>query len=460
MNEQEFMQFIEEFPEVIPYLEADEEMLAEVVLNPTYREGIKQQVYVMRGEEPPMPQQPAPQNPYVARDPNANYHQGYEAYKDTGSGYVQGMFGGLPSEIQRDDKYWNQYSNFNAIEKQHQAEGISNKSGITNPFHYANTGDPFGRDAQKWLKANGYNLNNNNGNGLSKEDGTGYAYVDKYGGTHVTYDLITALTYSKDGKVYDYNKSNFGNGYALNGKETESDYGMIYLAGLEGGKPFETWNPALDTVDDTVYKPFSINNLPKGNQYSNQGGRDSGGAGTYPDQRNAQGQYPYGNQLQGNQQANNSPMNTPNQNSAPKPQTYQYENFDASGKSMGFTTGVSGKSNYMQGAVSVKAPNGKIYNTGYQPPANNPATNQANKQANPIKSQPALNFKADFTNFKNGVRDIVYGKNVGYKADRPNAGIAKFKSEGVVNKPTGSSGGKQALYSIKDKLLESLRRGK
>ena len=152
----------------------------------------------------------------------------------------------------------------------------------------------------------------------------------------------------------------------------------------------------------------------------------------------------------------------------PKPQTYQYENFDASGKSMGFTTGTNGKSNYMQGAVSVKAPNGKSYSTGYQPPANNPATT--------VKSQPALNFNADFNNFKSGVKDTVYGKSSKDKDRAKSPAVAtakpatkpkpatttttKVTSGGTVNKNTGSSAGSKIAKSIKEKFRESLRKGK
>ena len=124
----------------------------------------------------------------------------------------------------------------------------------------------------------------------------------------------------------------------------------------------------------------------------------------------------------------------------------------------------------MQGAVSVKAPNGKSYNTGYQPPANNPATT--------VKSQPALNFKADFNNFKSGVKDIVYGnsskdkdrdrrKSPAVVTAKPSATpkpatttTTKVTSGGTVNKNTGSSAGSRIANSIKDKLLESLRKGK
>jgi len=44
--------------------------------------------------------------------------------------------------------------------------------------------------------------------------GIGYAYRDTYGRWHVVRDLATALRWSRDGKVYEY-EGTFGGGYAL-----------------------------------------------------------------------------------------------------------------------------------------------------------------------------------------------------------------------------------------------------
>ncbi len=45
-------------------------------------------------------------------------------------------------------------------------------------------------------------------------EGIGYAYVDRYGYSHVVYDLATALNYSGNGHVYEYH-GRFGGGYPL-----------------------------------------------------------------------------------------------------------------------------------------------------------------------------------------------------------------------------------------------------
>lgn len=47
-------------------------------------------------------------------------------------------------------------------------------------------------------------------------EGTGYAYVDRYGFSHVTKDLATAMNYSGNGSVFEYNGT-FGGGYPLDG---------------------------------------------------------------------------------------------------------------------------------------------------------------------------------------------------------------------------------------------------
>lgn len=50
------------------------------------------------------------------------------------------------------------------------------------------------------------------GSNLARE-GVGYAYVNRYGGTHVVHDLARALDFSADGKVYEF-EGFFGGGHA------------------------------------------------------------------------------------------------------------------------------------------------------------------------------------------------------------------------------------------------------
>jgi len=52
-------------------------------------------------------------------------------------------------------------------------------------------------------------------------EGIGYAYIDRYGFSHVTRDLATALNYSGDGNVYEYN-GRFGKGYPLDGNDSRA----------------------------------------------------------------------------------------------------------------------------------------------------------------------------------------------------------------------------------------------
>lgn len=52
-------------------------------------------------------------------------------------------------------------------------------------------------------------------------EGIGYAYIDRYGFPHVVTDLATALNFSGDGKVYEY-EGRFGGGYPLDKEDSRS----------------------------------------------------------------------------------------------------------------------------------------------------------------------------------------------------------------------------------------------
>lgn len=63
--------------------------------------------------------------------------------------------------------------------------------------------------------------------GSQIREGTGYAYIDRYGFPHVTSDLATALNFSGDGEVYEY-EGKFGGGYALDDEDSRA---MLDLPG-------------------------------------------------------------------------------------------------------------------------------------------------------------------------------------------------------------------------------------
>ena len=175
---------------------------------------------------------------------------------------------GIPATLEWDQSAWETYKNFNELEKLHQEQGISPVDGITNPFHYAKTGDPFGRAAREWLYENGYIKPAENGKWdwvpVSKPDGSGFAYVDKYGYTHVSHNLISALVYSKDGLIYDYDSAHYSGGYALTDiRSNEGTYGILYLSTLEGSVPF-TNNKRGDDTSSKKFNLFNIRNLFKG----------------------------------------------------------------------------------------------------------------------------------------------------------------------------------------------------
>lgn len=428
MNPQEFMQFIQEFPEVVPYLEADEGLMAEIILDPNFREEIKQQVYVMRGEEPPAPEQPAPM---VTSD---------QYGRKTGEGFA-------PSTA---DGGWDFANN----RKFYDEEALAIKGGEAGSKGYDSpvTRDWGTSEQTEYTWQPSYKVNSPSGMSYVVGEAQakkmfehmvngGYARPEDFekvvqptGNTMKTYDLEnTNKTYANNQKQYQWMNEQYAKDPEAEMQRRAEQWDDYYR-----GQDYKKTG-AQTPVDTYGQRELDRLYADKQREEDNINAFIGANAGkVYPQQ--------------------------------PKPQTYQYENFDASGKSMGFTTGTNGKSNYMQGAVSVKAPNGKSYNTGYQPPANNPATT--------VKSQPALNFKADFNNFKSGVRDTVYGKSSRDKdrdrsknpavvtarpATKPKPATTtttKVTSGGTVNKNTGSSAGSRIASSIKDKLRESLRKGK
>ena len=98
---------------------------------------------------------------------------------------------------------------------------------------------------------------------VAKPDGSGFAYVDKYGFTHVSHNLISALVYSKDGLIYDYDSTHYSGWYALTDRRgSEGAYGILYLSTLEGSIPFTNTNKE-DGTSTKQFNLFNIRNLFK-----------------------------------------------------------------------------------------------------------------------------------------------------------------------------------------------------
>lgn len=104
---------------------------------------------------------------------------------------------------------YERYKKTNDVEKVLQAKNEYDVSKITNPFHHVKTNNPFNGD----LRAAFRELYGD-WDGKS-EDGKGFAYVDKYGFSHVADNFFSAMIYSMDGKVYNYEGHHVG-GYAVN----------------------------------------------------------------------------------------------------------------------------------------------------------------------------------------------------------------------------------------------------
>ena len=186
----------------------------------------------------------------------------------TKSKTVSELLAGIPSDLPQNQNNWEIYKNINQLEKSHQEQGIYNIEDISNPLHHAKTGDPFSYSVKEWLYNNGFIKNVYNSNDwvwtpVEKPDGTGFAYVDKYGYTHVDNNLVYAITYSKDGRIYDFDSTKYKGGYALSDiKDLEGDYGRSYLSSLEGSKPFGNESTG-DSTSNRKFDLFNIKDLLK-----------------------------------------------------------------------------------------------------------------------------------------------------------------------------------------------------
>lgn len=115
----------------------------------------------------------------------------------------------LNLKIQPRQIEYERYKRSNDLEKLQVERKDYDTAKVTNPFHHSKTHNYFNDD----LRASFKELYGE-WDGRS-EDGKGFAYVDKYGFSHVSENFFTAMVYSMDGKVYNYEGRQMG-GYAVN----------------------------------------------------------------------------------------------------------------------------------------------------------------------------------------------------------------------------------------------------
>lgn len=106
---------------------------------------------------------------------------------------------------------YERYQRSNDAEKLQIEQKAYDASKITNPFHHSKTYNMFNNDLRAAFKETYGDWDG------KSEDGKGFAYVDKYGFSHVSDNFFSALIYSMDGKVYNYEGKQMG-GYAVNAK--------------------------------------------------------------------------------------------------------------------------------------------------------------------------------------------------------------------------------------------------
>lgn len=150
---------------------------------------------------------------------------------------------GLKIEAKQID--YERYKNTNTVEKALQEKNIYDVSNITNPFHHVKTNNPFNRDLRASFKELYGDWDG------SSEDGKGFAYVDKYGFSHVVDNFFTAMVYSMDGRVYNYEGKHIG-GYAVT-----ANGDRIALLGLENSVlygNFKSGDPSINIPEGALAK--------------------------------------------------------------------------------------------------------------------------------------------------------------------------------------------------------------
>lgn len=139
---------------------------------------------------------------------------------------------------------YERYQKFNDVEKSLAEKKEYDAAKVTNPFHHSKTYNMFNNDLKAAFKE-AYG----DWDGKS-EDGKGFAYVDKYGFSHVADNFFSALVYSMDGKVYNYEGKQMG-GYAVNAQGHR-----VALLGLDHSVPygnFRSGDPAINIAPSAAF---------------------------------------------------------------------------------------------------------------------------------------------------------------------------------------------------------------
>lgn len=432
MNEQQFMQFLQEYPEIIPYIQEDDELLAEIVLNPQFREEVVREVAEMRGEstsqdyaqqvyaQQQAQQTQAPPSPYTPaqRDQQGNWD--FSQNKDVFSPEVRSMQGGEAGTVgynQAVDNPWGRSQETQFTWKpQFEVKSPSGQTYLV--------GEEQAKTMFRHMVQGGY---------ASPQDFD--QFVRPTGNTMKSFDLEnTNKIYANDQQKFQWMNEQYA-------KDPEAEMLRRAQQSDDYHRSQDYKNTGKQTAVDT-YTQREWDRLwrEKDRQTTNI------------------------NNFVAQQQAN--PARMPAQPAQPK--QYQYENFDANGKSMGFTTGASGQSNYMQGAHSVKAPNGKIYQTSH-------ATN--------IKSEPPITTSTNLNNFRQpnqastGVTSATANPAVNkaptkvatasshipsslqaYMSSTGNGRAMPVPTQPKPNVSASASKVSNSISSIRDRLLSSLRK--
>ena len=155
---------------------------------------------------------------------------------------------------------YNTYKAFNDLEKSFQTQGLYKTEDISNPYHHTKTNNHFKIDIRKEFE-NVYGSWDG-----EAEEGSGFAYIDKYGYSHVSGNFFDALIYSQDGKVYNYD------GKTKGGDAIDANGNRIWLAGLDGSKPYGNALPLNESDKDLMIKAdpniFNTDSLAKNPNYT------------------------------------------------------------------------------------------------------------------------------------------------------------------------------------------------
>ena len=409
MNPQEFQQFLQDYPELIPYIQEDPELLREVVLNRQVREDA-----IMQVTGKPMTQPQGQVNPAMVTQDQFG--------RKTQDGYATST----------NDGGWDFSNNKNMYDPK-SLDITGGEAGTTGRNEAVDR--VYGKEeATEYSWKPSFKVNSPSGMSyIMGEEQAKQAFKNMVDGGYARPQDFEKLVQPTGNTMKSYDLANTNIGIANNQNHFQ----------------YRNEQFAKDPDAEMMRRATNMDDIRRNNEYKSTGTMQD------PDTYTRESW----DAITSQKQKENDNINAFATANAPtnytQPAQHEYKNYDASGGFMGNTYGVSGKSNAMLGASSVTAQNGKSYQTNQKPLE--------------VKTQPKINIPTNLNNIKSNVSKQITSavktngtgqvSKTPLKAPTPNKPMLDAKKISASQSPLQQKVINTAT-TIKDKLLSSLRKGK